>query len=139
VHLRRALLLFTVVVGLAAIAAAVSQPREAARQGGDRPSTADQPEASPRPARRDAKELRFSTRGRPARRGTEAGDAAVVVVEVGEPGQVALQPLGITSPAEPRTPARFDLFPDAPGRLRVVFTPAGGDDPERVGTIVVRR
>ena len=113
VHLRRALLLFAIVLGLAAIAASVSRPRsgsdqtdsfQAAPPAGEKeraPSAAPAPEGSP-----PAAQLTFFARDPGAQR-VEAGQAATVFVEVEEPGQVEIAELGVSAVAEPLTPARF--------------------------------
>jgi hypothetical protein len=62
----------------------------------------------------------------------------VVAVEVDRPGLVELEGLGLSAPAEPLTPARFDVLVARPGSFPVTFVPAGRGDPARVGTLVVR-
>ncbi len=56
---------------------------------------------------------------------------------VDEPGQVSIPLLGLTAPAEPLTPARFDVLVTAAGAYPVVFTPAQGDEEREVGTLTV--
>jgi hypothetical protein len=138
VHLRRALLLFAIVLGLAAVAASVSRPRNA-----DSPGTAQEtltqseqpPTAAPgAPA---AVELTLSAANPEAQR-IRAGQAATLFVEVEEPGQVAIPDLGMGAAAEPLTPARFDVLTRETGRHPIEFEPAGADDAQvRVGTLVV--
>jgi hypothetical protein len=50
---------------------------------------------------------------------------------------VALEGLGLVAAAEPLTPARFDVLGRRPGRHRVRFTAAGGDEAATVGTLAV--
>jgi hypothetical protein len=142
VHLRRALLLFAIVLGLAAVAASVSRPRDESdplrtptttEQEPNSPTAAPEPKGAPA-----AVELTFLA-GNPRARGIDAGQAATVVVEVDEAGQVGIEGLGMSAVAEPLTPARFDVLTQATGRHPITFVPAGAEDLEqRVGTLVVR-
>ncbi len=140
-HLRRALLLFAIVLGLAAIAASVSRPRDSAEQA-ESPASATETEQTPsvrpgpdRPP--PATELTFFAAD-PGRQRLEAGRAATVFVEVEEPGQVEIADLGISASAEPLTPARFELLARAAGRYPITFTPAADDDARvEAGTLVV--
>jgi hypothetical protein len=139
VHLRRALLLFAIVLGLAAVAASVSRPRGAdddpTRVPEPTTSTEQPPTASPgTPA---AVELTlFAADPQPQR--IRAGQAATLFVEVEEPGQVAIPNLGMGAAAEPLTPARFDVLTRQTGRHPIEFEPAGADGAQvRVGTLVV--
>jgi hypothetical protein len=147
VHLRRALLLFAIVLGLAAVAASVSRPRNAS-DGSDRfgtPPPATETERTPTVAPADAPadaapgavELTFLA-GDPHPQRIRPGQAATVLVEVPEAGQVAIADLGMSAVAEPLTPARFDVLTAMPGRHRITFSPAGAVAEERVGTLVVR-
>lgn len=137
-HLRRALLLFAIVLGLAAIAASVSrQPQES----GDRaerppaPAPEETPSVSAPPARSTV-ELTFNAeRGRS--RPLDGGRPATVFVEVDEPGLVEIPDLGLSSPADPLTPARFDVLVSEPGTYGIVFTPAAGDAARPAGVLVV--
>jgi hypothetical protein len=123
VHVRRALLLFAVVLGLAALAASVSQPRrEDARP---RPVEGPSPTAVPAPGHPSGDDVVFSPTGRPRTNRLEVGRSVTVVVRVSRPGEVALEGLGLVAPAEPLTPARFDVLGREPGVHRVRFTPAG--------------
>lgn len=141
-HLRRALLLFAIVLGLAAVAASISRPQNTNEQSRGSPppteteTTPSEPTASPRPALPMA-ELTFYASDPEAER-IQAGQAATVYVEVEEPGQVFIDDLGTSATAEPLTPARFDVLTRATGRHPVTFMPAGaGATEERVGTLVV--
>jgi hypothetical protein len=135
-HLRRALLLFALVLGLTALAAAVSPTRETADSADDPPRGA--------PAARGAEGLVPRTITFRAREGVEATDREVrlgdhVVVSVTSPaGGVATIPrLGRTASASPASPARFDLLANARGRYDVLFAESSSDEPRRVGTLVV--
>jgi hypothetical protein len=138
-HLRRALILFAVVLGLAALAASVSQPRrdEERREQPSSPPSRGTPEASPGPRASKPAQLRFSQRGEPATRRLPADRSAVVSVAVSAPGRVDIEGLGLTAPADPLTPARFDVLTDEPGRFEVRYTRAGREESEVVGTLRV--
>jgi hypothetical protein len=130
VHLRRALILFLVVFGLAALVAGLSRPGE--EDGGGEPVEA-QVEA-PSGAKPVQLELDASS---PQRRALEAGRAAEVLVSVESAGLVTIPELGLSSAAEELTPARFDVLVRRPGRYPILFTPAGEDGEEPAGTLVV--
>jgi hypothetical protein len=145
VHLRRALLLFAIVLGLAAIAASVSRSPE---ESGERESppavrsdTGDVPEPSVSPGNAapagGIQELVFDA-GRDQTRRLDAGQPATVLVEVDEPGLVEIVDLGLSAPAEPLTPARFDVLTSNAESLAITFTPADGDTSADAGTLVVR-
>jgi hypothetical protein len=143
VHLRRALLLFAIVLGLAAVAASVSRPgRESDPLRTSPPTSEEQPRTStvaPAPEGAPAAvDVTFPS-GKPRARGIEAGQAATVLVEVDEAGQVGIEDLGMSAVADPLTPARFDVLTRTTGRHAITFVPAGAEDLEkRVGTLVVR-
>jgi hypothetical protein len=145
VHVRRALLLFAIVLGLAALAASLS------RTGEDEPvrpqqqattSTSEEKAAPQAAPREDTTEVAESTtvemnaaEDKTSR--LEAGRSASVEVAVVEPGQVTIPQLGLTAAADPLTPARFDVLVNAPGRYEVEFTPSAGDETRSAGTLVV--
>jgi hypothetical protein len=147
VHVRRALLLFAVVLGLAALAASVSRQPEETRRPAEQPAagteTAPEPEASPGVATPSGAtpsttpvEVVFEAERDQSRR-VEAGQPATVLVKPEQPGLVEIPDLGVTAPAEPLTPARFDLLVSEAGRYHIAFTPAGGTS-SAAGTLVVR-
>lgn len=124
-------------LGLAAIAGSVANPPE--RGGRDSNSDgmtgappADDP-AQRRPARPPAERttIRFRAGEGPTEKTLDAGNPAEVLVEVDAPAQVYIPSLGLTAPADPLTPARFDVLADEPGRHRIVVAPA---DPDADGT-----
>jgi hypothetical protein len=144
VHLRRALLLFAIVLGLAAIAASVSREQRNTEQpsrGVPPPTeTTEQTEseatASPRPSLPTA-ELTFYAYEPQAQR-IHAGQAATVYVQVEQPGQVFIHDLGESDPADRLTPARFDILTQRTGRYPITFVAAGADAMEEpAGTLVV--
>jgi hypothetical protein len=154
VELRRALLLFAVVLGLAAVASSLNRPAEEegngdagqAERATERPAAREDPETgSPRPggggrepATGGPAEVRFEAGGRPEVRRIEGGAATTVMVEVNEPGEVSIDGLGLTQPAEPLTPARFEVLLEQPGSSEVVVDPASGASREVIGTLVVK-
>jgi hypothetical protein len=137
VHVRRALLLFAIVLGLAAIATSVS--REPEEPADPPPPRSEVPSVSPGDAEpaRDRAELVFDATRDQSRR-VEAGSPASVLVEVDEPGLVEIPELGLSAPADALTPARFELLPRDPDRFEISFTPVEDDAPAPAGTLVVR-
>jgi hypothetical protein len=139
VHVRRALLLFALVLGVAALAAAVSQPRQETREAQPREPRA--PTVAPaRPADQRslaAAQIEFAAEAGRRTKRLEAGRAATVTVQVTEPGEVVLEGLGLVAAAEPLTPARFEVLQSRPARHRVRFTPAGSDEARTVGTLAI--
>ena len=144
VHLRRALLLFAIVLGLAAIAASVSRPREEPSERGSTsqsfpPSTERDeapPSATPAPEPEfELAELNFDADRDQTRR--VAPGPATVSVEVDQPGQVQIEDLGVSAAGDPLTPAIFDLFVSDSGRHEITFTPADGNESRSAGTLVV--
>jgi hypothetical protein len=135
VHLRRALLLFALVLGLTALAASIAPPPNR-----DGTSTTPPP---PRPRSEPAEEtsIAFSApvrKGRPPERRVAPGTHLIVAIAAREPGEVTIPRLGRLSNVTPGVPASFDLLAPDPGRYDVLFKPTGGE-PSRVGTIVSRR
>jgi hypothetical protein len=61
-----------------------------------------------------------------------------VLVEVAEPGLVEIPALGLSAPAQPLTPARFDVLRSDPDRVAITFTPVESDTPEPAGLLVIR-
>jgi glucose/arabinose dehydrogenase len=145
VHIRRALLLFAIVLGLAAIAASVSRTPDDSDESTSQPAVPSETEQAPSPSASpgDAapvsgvRLLEFEADLDQTRR-LNAGQPATVLVEVEEPGLVEIPDLGLSAPAEPLTPARFEILPSSPGRVDIEFTSAADDLPEPAGTLVVR-
>ena len=137
-HLRRALLLFAIVLGLAAIAASISRP---ANVDDEKPPTTAEagstPSVVPGPGQGEPADVTFDAAA-PRVRKLDAGRAATVTVAVDAAGIVEIPALGISATAEPVTPARFDVLPDQPGRYRIRFIPADGDEGRPAGTLIVR-
>ncbi len=134
VELRRALLLFAIVLGLAAIATSFSRPAD--EKEPEPPRTQQiTPGLSTKPATERKGTISFSAAGKPQTRRLRAGRAAVVTVEVARPGQVQLVGLGVNTAAEPRTPARFDVFESQAGSYDVRFMPATSAETRSIGTL----
>ena len=139
-QLRRSLLLFAILLGLAALAASIAGPRREA--GRTRPSPPPAPEPSPRvrsePPALGQSTLRFLAGGPATTRTLAVGQPADVIVAVRQPGQVEVEGLGLTQAAEPVTPASFQVLVERPGRFEVRFDPAGRQGWSLVGTLVAR-
>jgi hypothetical protein len=139
-HVRRALLLFAIVLGLAAIATAVSQPpaRKDRNGAGGQPPTQPEPRTL-RPRHEGARPTRvgFTSSSRARVRRLEAGQPAEVTVAVDRPGQVELDGLGLSAPAEPLTPARFEVLAPRATRADVLFVPAGAAASRRIGVLAI--
>jgi hypothetical protein len=138
VHLRRALLLFAIVLGLAAVAASVSRPRDESEPEPPATTAPESQAAEPQPEPGANQTELFFDAAAPRAQGMDAGQAATIYVAVPRPGQVAIVDLGLGTTAEPLTAARFDVLPSRTGRFPITFVPAGGERPEEAGTLVVR-
>jgi hypothetical protein len=138
VHLRRALLLFAIVLGMAALVASLSRPIEQRRAdtAPRQPREPGPPTASPRPVPALRPPLSFNAAANSSRR-LRPGEAATIEVRVPESGSVEIPDMGLIAPATRFTPARFNVFPTRPGRYELVFTPSGGDRPTPAGRLVV--
>jgi len=139
VHLRRALLLFAIVLGMAALVASLSRPIEERRRTDTAPRQPREPgppTASPSPAPAPRPALSFDA-SEPTTKRVPAGEAATIRVAVPESGSVEIPDMGLIDPASPDTPARFDVLPTRPGRYELLFTPAASDRPEPAGQLVV--
>ena len=134
-HVRRALLLFAIVLGLAALAAAVSQPQQEAQEPQRRAPPA--PTAVPGASGPEAAEIAFPAEGRLRTKELELGRPATVIVQVSEPGEVSVEGLGLVAAAEPLTPARFEVLGREPVEHRIRFTPAGSSEAATVGTLAI--
>jgi hypothetical protein len=128
------------VLGLAAIAASVSRPGDSA----DRAATSRAAPGATEPpgpaARTDVPppvEVTFPAGKQPTTQRIEAGQAASVLVEVEEPGQVDISGLVMSATAEPLTPARFEVLTSASGRYPITLQPAAGDAAWKLGTLIV--
>ena len=138
-HLRRALLLFAIVLGLAALAASISQPRrDDEREARTRPAApSGVPTATPRRSVPDTVTITFRAQ-RPSERELTEGRPAVVLVRARAAGQVEIPRLGLAASAGPVTPARFDVLARQPGRYEIRFTSSRGGRSMPAGTLLVR-
>src|SRR3954469_23923113 len=130
VHFRRAILLFALILGLAALVAAVS-PTRVARGPALAPPTAG---SCTEPAIR---ELAFSVGGKRVRRARE-GEHVVVSVASEAGGLATIPRLGRTATVGPGAPGRLHPPAPAPGRYRVTLATADTGEPKRIGTLVTR-
>jgi hypothetical protein len=136
------------VLGLAAIVSSIARPPE--RDNGETPSASDGPArnrtdvttpgATPQPGAEQARlaTIRFRAGAKPRTRKLEQGRPATVLVDVETPGQVDIPSLGLTQPAEPLTPARFDVLVPRAGKHPIVLEPAASDAiSSKIGTLTV--
>jgi hypothetical protein len=130
VHFRRAILLFALVLGLAALAAAVSPSRDT-----NGPTLAPAP--SPPGAGGLPRNVVFGAGGKRVRRARE-GEHIVVSVAAEAGGVAAIPRLGRTADVSPTAAAQFDLLAPPPGRYDVMITASGASEPRRVGSLVTR-
>jgi hypothetical protein len=141
VHVRRALLLFAIVLGLAAVAASISRtPEESgerARQPLAGPGADTAPSVSAGTAAEGRVEVVFDASRDQVRR-VEEGQPATVLLEVDEPGLAEIPDLGLTANGDAVTPARFEVRVSEPGRYELSFTPVESDAAGPAGTLVVR-
>ena len=134
-HLRRAILLFALVLGLTALAAAVS-PVPHDKSNPSTPGTGAAPAGSVLP-----RGVAFTSIGvgRPQIRRARPGEHLLVTVASTQGGLVTIPALGRTASVSEAAPARFDLLAPAAGRYDVMLALGGaGEEPRRVGTIVIR-
>lgn len=153
-------MLFAVGLLLTVAAASLVPVPEDAREEGE--SAVEAGEPGPESGAADPVELTFSVDGPPGAAGsagegppgepgapdereqpseaptqTAGSDERVVVtVSAREPGEVALEGLGLVEPVGPGTPAVFDLFTDSTGEFAVLYRPVDGRE-RRVGTLAV--
>jgi hypothetical protein len=135
VHLRRALILFALVLGLTALAASIAPaPRTPQQQ------VVTPPPPPPAAAPAGTVTVSFAApapRKRPPARKVVPGSHVVVQVVSASPGDVRIPKLGRIDSVTPNTPARFDLIAPAAGPYDVFFQPPPAQGPPvRVGTLV---
>ena len=129
-------------LGLAAIASSIARPPEDDDKRDTRVPATDGERRAEATATSDASgdgrtiRLRPGMKKKPRR--LVVGRPATLIVSVTGPGQVDIPKLGLVQPAEPLTPARFDLLISTPDRIRVFLRPASGNNVRRpVGSIDV--
>jgi hypothetical protein len=136
-HLRRAVLLMAMVLAVVALAEAlVPVPRERRAERRQPPPPAPPPRAAV-----DVRTItvRYPARGpiRPVR--VAAGTHVVLEVATAAAGEASVAGLGLVQPAEPDSPARFDILADRPGTYTVDFDPAAGRGAAVARLVVARR
>jgi hypothetical protein len=136
VHLRRALLLFAIVLGMAALAASLSRPANEPVEREPRPDPGPAT-AAPTPSSAPPAAISFDATADESRR-IRAGQAATLEVTVDEPGSVEIPGLGLSTNADPLTAARFEVLPAKPGEYEIVFTSSSDRTAEPAGKLVVR-
>lgn len=134
-HIRRALLLFAIVLGMAALVASFSRPPQE-RTASERSQKPVPESATPAPVDNPPRPISFDASSRDRRRLAE-GRAATLEIAVDEPGSIEVPDLGLTASADEHTPARFEVFLTRAGAYAILFTPANGDESRPAGTLVV--
>jgi hypothetical protein len=131
VHLRRALLLFALVLGLTALATAIAPTRQPADQAPVAPPSAGTPVPPPTA-------ITMHAPPSAARSYPVAHDAHVLLgVVAAQGGQAEIPKLGQTQAVGQGATANFDLIDLTPGRYDVLFAPALAT-PVKIGTLVSR-
>ncbi len=137
VHLRRAILLFALVLGLTALAAAVSPSRETPQPAIGLAPAAPGGTTVPRNIT-----FKLSESGIPKVQYARTGQHILLTIPVREGGLVTIPLLGRTATASAANPAQFDLLAPPPGRYDVMFEPSGSSglsaEPRRAGTLITR-
>jgi hypothetical protein len=141
-ELRRALLLFAIVLGLAAIASTIARPPD---RGGDDSTTETAATApptekasSPGVKTPQPRTIEFRNGAKPQTHKLEQGQPATILVDVETPGQVDIPSLGLTDAGEPLTPAMFEILETKPGSHPIMVQPAASETlPSKVGTLEI--
>lgn len=144
-ELRRAILLFAIVLGLAAIATSLSRPPrtddDSARGGGGSDSV---PTANPRPGQNPPARLTApivfrepAIGSEPQTESVKAGRAATVRIQTSEPGEISVDGLGLLAYADTRAPARLDVLTTVPDRHAVRFDPTTGGAARTIGYLQI--
>ena len=96
------------------------------------------PASEPTPESPQPTTIEFRPAAKPQTREVEAGRPVTVLVDVETPGQIDIPSLGLTKPAEPLTPAVFELLVDEPGSHPITVQPAAPETlPSKAGTLEV--
>lgn len=131
---------------MAAIVSSIARPPE---RGGDSasdkaadsdrqptettPAAGKPPRKSPQPTT-----IEFRSGAKPQTRKLELGQPATVLVDVETPGQIDIPSLGLTEPAEPLTPAMFEVLVTRKGSHAIMVQPAASETlPTKIGTLKV--
>ena len=136
VHIRRALLLFAIVLGMGGLAASLSRPPQ--ERSSTQPRSLPQAPATVKASPPDSPPTVVSFDAlTDERRRLPVDTAATIEVAVDQAGSVEFPGLALTASADPHTPARFYIFPTRTGSYDILFTPAQGDESRPAGTLVV--
>ena len=122
---------------MAAIASSIARPPD---RDDERSATTTGPTAIAAPASGSPPPttIEFHPAARPQTRRLAVGQPATVLVDVETPGEVDIPSLGLTEPAEPLTPALFELLVTDTGSHPIVVQPAASETlPSKVGTLEV--
>lgn len=137
-ELRRALLLFAIVLALAAVVTSLSQPSGRSRI----PAAPAEPVAPPPTGRAAGPPLqpvvRFDADRAPVTKSLPTGRAATVTVASQVAGEVRIDSLGLSATVEPGVPARFDVYETRPGRHRLVLSTGGDVRGRTLGVLTFR-
>ena len=96
------------------------------------------PAAEPPPEPPQPTTIEFRPAAKPQTHKLQVGQPATVLVDVETPGQVDIPSLGLTRPAEPLTPAVFELLITEAGSHPITIQPAAPETlPSKVGTLEV--
>jgi hypothetical protein len=129
-------------LGVAAIASTIARTPD---RDGDRAAESSAtttgpsaPAAEPTPDPPQPTTIELRPAAKPQTRRLRVGQPATVLVDVETPGQVDIPSLGLTQPAEPLTPAVFELLIVEAGRHAITVQPAAPETlPSKVGTLEV--
>jgi hypothetical protein len=138
VHVRRAILLFALVLGLTALAAAVSPSRDSGGGGGAPVAPAPAVSAAQALPRQIVLDTRRSRGRTPKLLRARENEHIVLLVLASGGGLATLPQLGRTASVSAAAPALFDLLAPPPGRYDVMFEATGSREPRRAGTLVTR-
>jgi hypothetical protein len=132
---RRMLVLVAVLMGLTALVATLAPPERAARREPAEATPRAPAAGRVRPAEAADVTARLSAGAdkRPRTVHAELGDHVTIEVDSPVADSVSLGDLDL-QPAEPGSPARFDLLADTPGAYPLVAV----SDDHRIGTLQVR-
>ena len=122
-----------ILLAVAIVGALVPVP---SRRGGREPAAPPAGSSAAQTVRTIA--LRYPPAAAPPRPRVTAGAHIVLQVGTSEAGQATVAALGLVAPAEPSTPARFDVLASRPGTYPIAFQPASGGAARTVGTLTVR-
>lgn len=142
VELRRAILLFAIVLGLAAIATSLQRPATEGESTEREPPpqpTSPTATARPQPAAAGTLDVAFEADLQPETQSLPPDRAATVTVTAQDPGEVEIPRLGLTAYADSLAPARLDVLPPSTGNYAVFFDPTGEGARRKIGVLDVGR